>query len=513
MSDKPPSQHSDQQNPYHQSDLLAGELFFYGAADDIYQVTVFEPALPLAPVPETLIHALWRYQQFDHEGLQSTHGDTLRVLRIGAYNLDAGPDFLNAAVEINGTAWYGDIELHRTSSEWFTHKHHKNVRYNSTILHVTLFQDAATGTLTRQDNSLIPELVLGPRLQSPLRSLLHAHHTAPAHALPCTPYLHRIAPETVSPWIDELGTRRMLRKKENVERAFMHTPNLEDILHQLLFTGLGYAKNCGPMAALARRIPLHVARTLNAQADIEALHFGVSGLLPLADTLEQQDAETAAYAAMLYSRFKKINAAFKLTPLPATHWQFFRLRPANFPTRRVAQAAALYHRQGQKKGILHAECLDTIAAIFTSHLPRAALAALKRCLQCKTAPYWQTHYQFKTAHHADPSAGVQSIDNLSMLGDSRASKLILNAICPVMLVYADQNQMPALEQAIFQLLNHARSERDRVIKAFRDLTLTSRNARISQGLHELHEHFCSTGKCLSCKIGNAIINNNLSPTT
>ncbi len=489
--------------PPDQTDALTGNLFFYGDYEDIYKVTVYEPAGASSAIPETLIHSIWKYQQFDHEALVSTQGDLLKVLRIGVYNKDEGPDFLNAAIEIDGTLWYGDVELHRTSSDWFTHRHHENTRYNSTVLHVTLFEDAATGTLKRQDQSLIPELVLSTRLKASLRSLLYMHRTTSSEPLPCSPFQTLVKPDSTTPWLLELGNNRVLRKKKNIEDIFLTTPDLEHILQVLLFTGLGYAKNCDPMAALAARTPAQLVRSLGSEEEIEALHFGVSGLIPTREELIQTDKTTMDYAGALRSRFESLNAPLQLMPLPRTSWQFFRLRPANFPPRRIAQAAALYF----KDGILSKNGLETAIQIMKDQKPAGASVALSALLQRPASSFWQTHYQFKPKKTAidDPL----SANTPHIIGKTRVNKLILNAICPVMLVYADQTQNPSLERAVFELIAHLRAERDHVVKCFSDLNVNTRSALYSQGLHELHEHFCKKGKCTSCKVGISIINNNL----
>ena len=49
--------------------------------------------------------------KFDLQKLTTTSGDTVHIYNFGQYNTDGGADFLNGKVEINGTVWYGNIEV------------------------------------------------------------------------------------------------------------------------------------------------------------------------------------------------------------------------------------------------------------------------------------------------------------------------------------------------------------------------------------------------------------------
>ncbi len=479
---------------------LFSDLFFYGENEDIYEVKVFEPDTLHAAIPESLIHSVWQKQSFETANLKTVDQEPIFIKKPGTYNLDGGPDFLNAAIELNGMPWYGDIELHLTSNDWFNHRHHENTRYNSTILHVTLFEDRATGQLTRQDGSLLPELVLSPLLKSTLRSLLYVHRTASPNKLPCADYLSRLTPAyTQTPgftqWLTGMGNARLIRKAQQIENAYLNHPNLEDILHQLIFTGLGYAKNTDAMHTLSIRLPLEVIRSQKSQVDIEALHLGIAGLIPPKENNKASHTENEAYVQALTARFEMLNKKLRIPVMSRNTWQFFRLRPANFPPLRVAQAAALY----AKGGILQADGIGALSAILSKHKGRQAAAAIANLLQIPPSDYWATHYQFNK----------EVKNKSSIIGRTRVKKLLLNALFPALLVYAEQSHNPSIEQAIFNLFKQVKGENDTVTSLFSSLSLEQRSAALSQGLHELHDAYCKRGKCLSCNIGISIVNNDL----
>ena len=61
---------------------------------------------------EDFLHHVWKYQLFDFQDLVSVQGQSIRLKSSGWHNYDAGPDFQNARVEIDGLQWVGNVEIH-----------------------------------------------------------------------------------------------------------------------------------------------------------------------------------------------------------------------------------------------------------------------------------------------------------------------------------------------------------------------------------------------------------------
>ena len=54
---------------------------------------------------ERLLHYVWKYKLYTATPLITTEGRPVQVIDPGMQNTDAGPDFFNAKIKIDGTLW------------------------------------------------------------------------------------------------------------------------------------------------------------------------------------------------------------------------------------------------------------------------------------------------------------------------------------------------------------------------------------------------------------------------
>ena len=91
-------------------------------------------------MPEILLHYIWQRGIFKAFPQYTTDGRRIEVLSVGEHNTDAGPDFSNAHLlfhsDYNTEEWWGNIEIHIASSDWYKHKHHTDPAYDHIVLHV-----------------------------------------------------------------------------------------------------------------------------------------------------------------------------------------------------------------------------------------------------------------------------------------------------------------------------------------------------------------------------------------
>jgi uncharacterized protein DUF2851 len=89
--------------------------------------------------------------------LPLTSGASCQLLFAGRPGSSVGPDVRDAVLHFSGEEIHsvGDVEFHVRASDWFTHHHHTDARYNSVLLHVVLICDN-TSPVLRQDGTSIP---------------------------------------------------------------------------------------------------------------------------------------------------------------------------------------------------------------------------------------------------------------------------------------------------------------------------------------------------------------------
>ncbi|MEX1054459.1 MAG: DUF2851 family protein, partial [Rhodothermales bacterium] len=268
------------------------DRYFYALSEDLLEVVLHEPPAHARDVPEALIHDLWEHQRFDVSNLGTIDDAPVTILSPGRHNTDAGPDFLDARLRIGDTLWSGAVEIHTTSGVWLDHGHDRDVHYDGTILHVVLYNDMWTGRLHRRDGSVLPEMVLYPYLEAPLRRLLYSFYTRPARQIYCAAGWSRVPDEVRRPFLEDMAKERITSKRQRMKAS----GSFEIGLYHDLFAGLGYSKNAAPMRTLANLVPLEAVRSFKDPFDIEALYLGVAGLLPTPAGLLDCDRATADYA-------------------------------------------------------------------------------------------------------------------------------------------------------------------------------------------------------------------------
>ena len=112
---------------------------------------------------EQLLHYVWKHKIFPLKELKTTTGQQVEVIDTGLANTDAGPDFFNAKLKLDGVLWIGNIEIHERSSDWFKHGHHADAGYNSVILHIASEIDTE---ISRSNGERIPQIQLICRKRS-----------------------------------------------------------------------------------------------------------------------------------------------------------------------------------------------------------------------------------------------------------------------------------------------------------------------------------------------------------
>jgi hypothetical protein len=414
---------------------------FAHAYRDLVESTVREPPAAQPTVRERLLRCLWFDQEFD-DVLRTEAGAAVTVLSPGWWNLEAGPDFKNAALRISGAKPVrGDVEVHVYASGWTQHGHHDDPAYNRVLLHVVMWNDTGEPTTRRQDGVDVPILALDRYVRrSPdelARSLDPAEypHVSTASAGRCQELLRNadVNPEWIGRFLDHAGDERMLKKAERLA-AMPEADRPEQLLYVGLMEAAGYKKNKLPMGRLARLVPLDAAARLldDGVVSLQAALFGMAGLLPEQLDLPgaQADTETAAYVAQLHSRWDAVRPSLDGRPMEPRAWAFAGTRPANYPTRRIAALSRLLERAAPAGGLVPAieRELRRAPAAPSRRIARSPAAKAVIELLCGVSDaYWSRHTTFGGKKLKAPTR---------LIGANRATVMLIDAVVPVLLARA-----------------------------------------------------------------------------
>ena len=216
-----------------------------------------------------------------HEALTTTEGSAVEVLSQGRYNRDAGPDFLNAQIVIDGIRWGGDVEIHLRASDWHLHGHDTDPAYNAVILHVvaTYDADAITSQGRKLTTVVFPHLALYQQHQEALCTSLTkppcGHRLAQLPAIDRASWLARLL-------VERLETRTKLIQNERKKCAL----DWEEAFYRSIARSLGQKVNSDPMERLAAHTPLkELYKICDSLQALEAILHGQSELLGQADAL------------------------------------------------------------------------------------------------------------------------------------------------------------------------------------------------------------------------------------
>ncbi|WP_461068732.1 DUF2851 family protein [Spirosoma horti] len=428
-------------------------------------------------MPEAFLYFIWQYQYFSRNSLTTTDGEVVQVLHTGFRNHNAGPDFINARLLIADVEWVGTVEMHIRTSDWLAHRHQHDRAYDNVILHVVWQDDrmANNHRVDRTDGMPLPTLELRPLTDPALLTRYQTLSESP-DVIPCAGQFKAVSPLRLTSMLDKAMMQRLERKAAGVQEIVKETNgDWEETAYRVLAANMGFKINTDPMAQLSQALPLKaILKHRDAVLQAEAMLFGTAGLLPVDEPDE--------YVVALQREYRFLSAKYSLTDkqLMPHAWKWGRLRPANFPTLRLAQFARLLTKQG---------------SLFSLFVGTTEVDRLVKSLQITPSDYWQTHYRF----------GKQTEKGASALGQQAAENIVINTVVPLLAAYAHHRGQPAYIDRAITLLEQLPPEKNHLTENWETLGLGIRTAFDSQAAIELYNEFCSQKKCLSCQVGAALV--------
>lgn len=443
-------------------------------------------------ISERHIQCIWSDNRLRPANLVSSDGDPVQIIDPGRWNLEAGPDFLDAVISTgtNQTIRRGDIEIHLEPSAWVGHGHHENPAYSKVIAHVCYKPGTIKGVLPpgtvqidlgqaiRNTPGLFPEDVDTTAYPCALdvRS-----------ASECRRYFSALNPEHQSLILKSAGYERLRLKSHRMARLLQHTPP-EQVLYGEIMAALGYKHNSTPFRILASATPLKDP-AMPSDGDAVAAYailLGTAGLLPR-DVDRKAAPEVSEFVRLLWDHWWKQESTFAQRIKEPVKWNLSSVRPQNHPVRRLALAACLFHSSESLP--------DKLSSLMESN--NVSIQSLTNLLSPSTKiPYWEKRLSL---------TGRKQKQSAAMLGKDRIASILINILIPF---------LNAKGYDITGLIEELPPENFNTITRTMLSFMTGpdsnsalyRHALVQQGLIQIFSDFCldKHNSCTTCPFANAL---------
>lgn len=420
---------------------------------------------------EDFLHHVWQHKKFAVTQLQTTTGESIQILNSGQYLQQTGPDFFNAQLIIGNQKWAGNIEIHLKSSDWYLHNHEKDTNYDSVILHVVWEYDVP---IFRKNNTEVPTLELKKYVEL---ADLHKYQSLTTQKawIYCENDIRKVNDFIFRNWQERLYFERLERKATEIRQLLLDSNNnWEAVLFCMLAKNFGLNTNGILFQNMARSIPFSIIRKESfAIENLEALFFGQANMLEA----NFQD----NYNIKLQNDYNYLIHKYKITKNVFDKVEFFKHRPDNFPTIRLAQLAALYSKEHN---------------LFSKIISFNVISELYDLFKVEVSNYWETHYNFDKT----------SVLKKKKMTDSFIDLILINTIIPVRFAY-EQSLQKESSQEIIDLIESIQPEKNIVIDKFSAIGVDVKNAFETQSLLQLKKEYCDEKKCLQCAVGIHLLKN------
>jgi hypothetical protein len=422
---------------------------------------------------EEFLHYLWKYNLYDQEKLYDNEGNKIIVIHPGEYNHDSGPDFFNARLNIAGTEWAGNIEIHLSASHFDNHGHNLDPAFDNVILHVVSNNDKKVYN-TRGNEVLTTELIFDPLLFEKFISLVNN-----PYVIACQDEINKLDQVFIRHWLGALVIERLQDKSEQIRKIFTETGNdWDETFYRILSRYFGFRVNTEPFEILANALPFKIIRKhADNRFQIEALLFGTAGML--SEGLFKEALNDDYYLGLI-REYKILSVKYSLKPIHGWMWKFSRLRPANFPTIRISQLAAM---------------LTLTGGLFSKAVEASNINQLREVFEVVASDYWNNHFVFGKISRTYPKC----------TGSQATDIFLINAVIPAIFVFGRSHDSNDICEKAISFLEEISSEENSIIDEWKSAGINSESAFSSQALIQLRNNYCRKRKCLDCRIGAKLI--------
>lgn len=502
---------------------------------------------------ERLAQCIWFDRLLVHDGLRTDSGKPLEILQPGRWNQEEGPDFRDARVRVDGRELRGDVEVHLNPEGWRQHRHHLNPVYNSVVLHVSLWKSERPQRFKTAEGRPVEgftmERVLFPDFDT-IRQTVRVEdypYQAPGAVGRCQPLMCSMDADYIGGLLDSAGRERLETKARRFGDQAVGE-SLPQVLYQAIMTSMGHKSNKGLFFLLSKRAPLSeitdylrdvlpeagrrgdggddggagagldAAGRRRAETFFQSLLLHVAQLAPEAgfeplmakDSNEagdgaEADEEIRDYLEGIRGVWRQFSGYFSDRIIPPTKQWTTGVRPVNFAHRRVAGVAHLLARW-----FLDGDVLEAFARKVRSFDPDSPPRARTRWIRSELVDafvvedpegFWARRYNFTSKRARRP---------MKLIGESRASSIVFNALLPLLLHYAREKRDTALEDRVRQVFAvYPRLESNSIVRHMRVRLFGGEEARAKavlttearqQGLFQIFSACCNHNEtgCEDC---------------
>ncbi len=386
---------------------------------------------------EDYLHNVWKSKRLPFHKIKPINAQKIEVKHVGEYNENQkGPDFSCGIVEIDDLVFYGSIEIHVKSSDWYRHQHQNDSAYNNVILHVVY----------EYDKPIFQNGVLLPTIE--LKSHIHKDHflkyrlgVLAKNEFSCGNFLSNVDPI----YLESMKANAYLDRM-NAKTKLLVDLSLTDssLFYHLIASAFGTSINKQGFIELAQKINYHQLKKLSSPHQQFQLLIAESGLL---------------------------HTNNKHNKIANSIWHFKGTRPFNFPDVRLKQFAQFVSSYDFDTSFIYLSAIE-----------------IKHEFYKMINDFWShDHFHSKKISRA--------------FSDS----LIINAVVPLMWYIGNKEEDELFQNKAIELLQELPPEKNKYIDKWNKCSISAKNAFDSQSLLSLYQYYCSRKKCLTCAVGNKLL--------
>ncbi|MCU0365034.1 MAG: DUF2851 family protein [Ignavibacteriaceae bacterium] len=487
-------------------------------------------------INEKIIYEIWKEGKFKKE-LIADDSQKIEIIDPGTHNKDsAGPDFLNARIKFGNITYLGDIEIDTWHNDWKTHGHFFDKRYNKVILHITISREKHQPYVFCKDGRKVHSICIldfvDENIHTALLDAVASEKQSRRFEMPCLDRNEVVHKKEKLDLLFELGVERFNKKskrlldrlKEMIYLKEMHIrePILkydfgedyynkkyapsdfddiqiwEQLVYEMIFEALGYSRNKEIMLKLAKAVNVSFLNNFRSAENFEIITesalFNVSGIMP--QRTKYYEEATTEYLRQLIENWNSIRNVYDGLVFKKEDWNFFKSRPQNFPTIRLAGGGIIITH------FLANDVFKTLTNYFNEDRSvKEANIVLRNYLITDAKGYWSSHYNFDKL----------SPEKLNyFIGVSRADEIIVNVLFPILNLYFDifekKEQSRKVKNLYIHYTQYGSNKVVEQVESTLGLNNASRRSINYQAMIELFRNYCVKERCLECKIGQKVFN-------